>query len=94
MSRAANPHWIGPKRGTYVTVMIRSLDAEDGLAVHAHLVLFRAVVVGPYRARLCDEIIRRTVPIDPLGLDTTWCYDWDGDNVNALKALLKLQETT
>lgn len=95
MNRAANPHWIGPRRGTYVSVV---LDTDCSLVVGNagyDPCIFRAVIVDPYRARIRDDVLKPfTVMLDAAGEGTKWCLDWSGDNVDALTALIKLSSST
>lgn len=94
MNRAANPHWIGPRRGTYVSVVLDT----DGALVLGNAgydpVIFRAVITGPYFARIRDDVLGHiTVILNPNSEGTKWCLDWSGDNVDALKAILKLSSS-
>ena len=94
MNRAANPHWIGPRRGTYVSVV---LDTDGGLVGNAGFdpCIFRAVIADPYRARIRDDMLGPcTVILDAAGEGTKWCLDWSGENVDALAALIKLASST
>lgn len=91
MNRAANPHWIGPRRGSYVTVAV----TFDRLQEHTRV--FHAVIVSPYRARLlferADDEYRNlfAIDLDPYGEGLTWCYDWDGEGPDALRAAVALR---
>lgn len=81
MSAATNKHWIGPRVGTRVTVLF----AIDRIQEHARL--YRATIEGQYRARIKDEAMwPYSVDLDPLGEAITWCFDWEGEEVDALRA--------
>lgn len=75
-----NKHWIGPLRGAHVSVVLTRMD-EHVLRVYP------GVITSPYLAviELDDEHSLR-VELGPFSEGTTWCHDWEGESVDALRA--------